>query len=74
MLGVRCPVPLHQGQDVRAAWIIAAYIEHYHEEGNHQSLDNQLVVPRAANENAAGPVQCRERLGGMLKLYCRDAA
>ena len=54
--------------------IIASYIEHYHEERNHQSLDNQLIVPRAANENAVGPVQCRERLGGMLKFYYRDAA
>ena len=54
--------------------IIASYIEHYHEERNHQSLDNQLIVPRAANGNAVGPVQCRERLGGMLKFYHRDAA
>jgi hypothetical protein len=33
-----------------------------------------MIVPRAANENAVGPVQCRERLGGMLKFYYRDAA
>jgi putative transposase len=54
--------------------IITAYMEHYHRERNHQGLDNQLIVPPAANENAVGPVSCRERLGGMLKFYYRDAA
>jgi putative transposase len=54
--------------------IITEYMDHYHRERNHQSLDNQLVVPRAANENAVGPVQCRERLGGMLRFYYRNAA
>ena len=54
--------------------IVTAYVEHYHRERNHQSLDNQLIVTAAANENGAGPVLCRERLGGMLKFYCRDAA
>jgi transposase InsO family protein len=54
--------------------IITEYMDHYHRERNHQSLDNQLVVPQAANENAVGPVQCRERLGGMLRFYYRNAA
>ena len=54
--------------------IITAYVEHYHRERNHQSLGNQLIVAAAANENGAGPVLCRERLGGMLKFYYRDAA
>ena len=54
--------------------IITEYMDHYHRERNHQSLDNQLVVPQAANENAVGPVQCRERLGGMLRFYHRNAA
>jgi transposase InsO family protein len=54
--------------------MISAYMEHYHEERNHQSLDNRLIMPRAANENGVGPVQCRERLGGMLRFYYRDAA
>jgi len=54
--------------------IITAYVEHYHRERNHQSLGNQLIVAAAANENGAGPVLRRERLGGMLKFYYRDAA
>ena len=54
--------------------IIAAYMDHHHRERNHQALDNRLIVPTAANENAVGPVQCRERLGGMLRFYDREAA
>ena len=54
--------------------IITEYVAHYHRERNHQSLNNRLIVPRAANENTVGPVQCRERLGGMLRFYYRDAA
>ena len=54
--------------------IITAYVEHYHRERNHQGLNNQLIVAPAANENVLGPVQCRERLGGMLRFYYRDAA
>ena len=54
--------------------IITEYVAHYHRERNHPSLNNRLIVPRAANENTVGPVQCRERLGGMLRFYYRDAA
>jgi hypothetical protein len=54
--------------------ISIAYIEHYHEESNHQSLDNRLMLQRAAKENAVGPVQRRERLGRTLRFYHRDAA
>jgi hypothetical protein len=49
-------------------------MEHYHRERNHRGLDNQLIVPPAANENAVGLLPCRDSLGGMLKFYYRDAA
>ena len=47
---------------------------HYHGERNHQGLDNVLlqVSPAPANEN--GRVLRRERLGGLLNYYHRDAA
>jgi putative transposase len=54
--------------------IISEYVEHYHRERNHQGLENQLIMAPAGNENSAGPVQCRERLGGTLRFYYRDAA
>jgi transposase InsO family protein len=52
--------------------IVQEYVEHYLLERNHQGLDNRLLVD--ANTNAQGPVRCRERLGGILNFYYRDAA
>src|SRR5215813_9846257 len=51
------------------------YIEHYHHERNHQGKDNVLLFPvvRHATERQ-GAMQCRERLGGLLKYYEREAA
>jgi putative transposase len=53
---------------------VAAYLDHYHEERNHQGLDNQII--QAGNEvgRTEGDVACRERLGGLLRYYYRDAA
>jgi transposase InsO family protein len=52
---------------------IKEYMSHYHGERNHQSLHNQLLAP-LANVNTLDPIQCRERLGGMLKYHYRAAA
>jgi putative transposase len=49
------------------------FVEHYHRERPHQGLDNKLIVPAADNAHA-GPVVCRERQGGLLKHYYREAA
>ncbi len=53
---------------------VAAHPDHYHEERNHQGLDNQII--ESGNEVGCdeGIVQCREQLGGMLRYYHRDAA
>ena len=64
-------IPLGEWQLRR---IISEYVEHYHRERHHQGLENQLIMAPAGNENSAGPVQCRERLGGTLRFYYRDAA
>ena len=50
---------------------IQEFIEHYHRERNHQGLDNNLILEEAP---CSGPVDCRERLGGLLKYYHRRAA
>jgi hypothetical protein len=55
------------------------YIEHYHHERPHQGKENVILVPNAATNTAsdpprAGPVQCKQRLGGLLKFYHRKAA
>jgi transposase InsO family protein len=55
--------------------VLTQYVEHFHHERNHQGKGNVLLFP-AVSQNAActGPLQCRERLGGLLKYYAREAA
>jgi len=53
---------------------VDAYLDHYHEERNHQGLDNQIIKPGDEVGRGEGDVQCRERLGGLLRYYYRDAA
>ena len=48
-------------------------VEFYHEERPHQGLDNGLIAPNATSLKH-GHVRCRERLGGVLKFYHREAA
>jgi len=50
------------------------YVEHYHAERNHQGKGNVLLFPRATDQQHEGPVRCRERLGGLLRYYHREAA
>ena len=50
------------------------YTEHYHLERNHQGLENELIEDRRDELNFDGSVECRERLGGVLKYYDRRAA
>jgi putative transposase len=55
--------------------VLNEYLAHYHAERCHQGLGNVIPFPesRAANDRG-GPIQCHERLGGMLKFYQRQAA
>jgi hypothetical protein len=50
------------------------FVSHYHSERNHQGLENSLIEPGPEVGSSAGEVQCRERLGGILKYYFRQAA
>ena len=51
------------------------YVAHVHHERNHQGKDNVLLFPPISQDTVRqGPVQCRERLGGLLKYYERAAA
>jgi putative transposase len=52
----------------------AAFLAHYHQERNHQGLDNELIDGGEDVGRATGLVQCWERLGGMLRYYYRAAA
>ena len=53
---------------------LSEYVEHFHAERNHQGKGNVLLFPRSANTRRDGPVQCRERLGGLLRYYHQEAA
>jgi transposase InsO family protein len=55
--------------------VLHEYVDHYHQERNHQGKGNVLLfpVPSLAGDHD-GLIQCRERLGGLLKYYEREAA
>ncbi len=53
---------------------VEEYAEHYHLERNHQGLDNELIEKPSRPVNVDGAVDCRERLGGILRYYHRRAA
>jgi putative transposase len=53
---------------------VREYTEHYHVERNHQGLDNELIEESSRPVNEGSAVDCRERLGGILKYYHRRAA
>lgn len=56
---------------------LTQYMEHYHAERNHQGKGNELLFPlprRPAKRRGAATIQCKERLGGLLKYYERPAA
>jgi putative transposase len=53
---------------------VTEFLAHYHQERNHQGLNNQLLQPRNEVGSRTGDVTCRERLGGMLHYYYRQKA
>ncbi len=53
---------------------VGTYLEHYHGERNHQGLGNQIIEPVDDVGQVSDTIECRERLGGMLMYYYRDAA
>ena len=52
------------------------YVNHYHGECNHQGKGNVLLFPlnRPSAPRSDWSVRCRERFGGLLKYYHREAA
>jgi putative transposase len=54
---------------------LTQYVAHFHHERTHQGKGNVLLFPAASQAPVRkGPIQCRERLGGLLKYYEREAA
>ena len=50
------------------------FVVHYHRERNHQGLGNRLIIEEEPHASSMGAIQCRQRLGGMLNYYYRQAA
>ena len=54
--------------------LVHEYVEHYHRERNHQGLENQLLQRPPPLVSPDADVERRERLGGLLSFYYREAA
>jgi putative transposase len=52
----------------------AEFLGHFYAERNHQGLGNRLMEPVEEAGRTTGEVVCRERLGGMLRYYYREAS
>ena len=68
LLPLVCSLYIRYGARVRK------HVEHDHRERNHQGLDNQLLQRPPPPVRADADVQRRERLGGLLSFYYREAA
>lgn len=55
---------------------LSQYVSHFHTERNHQGQGNVILFPEPADRigEGAGEIRTRERLGGLLKFYYRQAA
>ena len=53
---------------------VRQFVIHYHQERNHQGLENKLIRPEFDPLPTKGAIRCRKRLGGLLRYYYREAA
>ena len=55
---------------------VRQFLSHYHGERNQQGLGNRILLPGTELElgQMIGEIECRERLGGLLRYYYRAAA
>ena len=49
--------------------LVGEYVHHYHEERNHQGLDNELITPLRKDFDQKSKIKCQSRLGGILNYY-----
>jgi putative transposase len=50
------------------------YLEHYHQERNHQGIGNRVMTDTNTRHHVANTIVRRPRLGGILNFYQRAAA
>jgi putative transposase len=63
-------IPIGEGHLRRA---VREYVDHYHGERNHQGIGNRLIDSSRAQLQSEGSIECRDRLGGLLRFYRRAA-
>jgi hypothetical protein len=55
--------------------VLNEYATHYHQERNHQGKGKGLLIPLTSEGHSESQlIRARERLGGLLKYYSREAA
>ena len=52
---------------------VKEYTEHYHRERNHQGLGNEIIDFQAEDYRENGEIECRERIGGLIRHDRRAA-
>ncbi len=52
---------------------ISSYLQYYHRERNHQGLESRIIEPASEVGRKCGEVLRRDRLGGLLRFYYREA-
>ena len=52
---------------------IRQFIDHFHRHRNHQGLGNRIIDPGEEVGRKTGPIECSQRLGGLLRYYYRQA-
>jgi putative transposase len=56
-------------------YVLREYVAHYHHERPHQGKGNVMLFPTDRPHTSPDrPIRCRERLGGLLTYYHREAA
>jgi len=53
--------------------VLLGFVAHYHRERNHQGLGNRLIA-QSRRSHLKGSIRRKQRLGGMLNYYYREAA
>jgi len=56
--------------------VLSNYTQRFHSERNHQGKGNVILFPTPSDRvgESSGEIRTRERLGGLLRFYYRDAA
>jgi hypothetical protein len=59
--------------EIQLLTAVSEYVEHYHEERNHQGLANKLIEQGGKRDTGTGTVVRDSRLGGLLNHYRKAA-